>query len=279
MEKVRRYPTSAIDDKSKSDYLAKVLTCSQASWIVLQCLGRKMQGLPTTLLELNTVVHVLNAFVLYILWWEKPADVGRPSTIDMFRYEDEATSFAGMDVLKESLRTVSSNVMRLVQPYEPICLDAANAMHAALRLDDTLEYIAGRIARGVDAKQAFGRRWQRQHRIILLLFSGMTGAFYGGMHSIKWNDTFPTKTEGFLWKISSCIGMAGILPILACSLAYRTRYSKKGLWYMYIVIGLVSGVVFLAARLYLIVECLLSLRALPPSAYDTVRWSEWIPHI
>ncbi|KAF8252092.1 hypothetical protein K440DRAFT_666710 [Wilcoxina mikolae CBS 423.85] len=68
MEKVRRYPTAAIDDKSKADYLAKVLACFQACWILLQSLGRKMQGLPITLLELNTVVHVLNAVIMYGLW-------------------------------------------------------------------------------------------------------------------------------------------------------------------------------------------------------------------
>jgi hypothetical protein len=35
MEKVRQYPTAEIDDKSKADYLAEVLACIQAGWILL----------------------------------------------------------------------------------------------------------------------------------------------------------------------------------------------------------------------------------------------------
>ncbi|KAI5776682.1 hypothetical protein EDC01DRAFT_624948, partial [Geopyxis carbonaria] len=79
--KIQQYPTAAIDDKSKADYLAKLLTCVQAGWILLQCLGRKLSGLPITFLELNTVLHVVNAMVMYSLWWKKPLDVGQPSII------------------------------------------------------------------------------------------------------------------------------------------------------------------------------------------------------
>ena len=58
--------SDAIRDKSKSDSLAKGLVCIQAGWILIQTIARKADGLPVTLLEVNTVAHVVAA-VLYVL--------------------------------------------------------------------------------------------------------------------------------------------------------------------------------------------------------------------
>ncbi|KAF8534253.1 hypothetical protein BDD12DRAFT_431533 [Trichophaea hybrida] len=74
MERIRQYPMTWIDDKSKADQVAKLLTCFQARWMILQCSARHFQKLPITFLELNTVLHVGNAVVMYALWWEKPLD-------------------------------------------------------------------------------------------------------------------------------------------------------------------------------------------------------------
>ena len=40
------------------------------------------QGTPITLLELNTFGHAVLALFIYILWWEKPFDVERPSIVN-----------------------------------------------------------------------------------------------------------------------------------------------------------------------------------------------------
>ena len=51
-------PKGDIEDKSKADALAKTLVLLQAFWMLLQVLGRLIEGLPVTLLEVNTVAHV-----------------------------------------------------------------------------------------------------------------------------------------------------------------------------------------------------------------------------
>ncbi|KAI5808466.1 hypothetical protein DFH27DRAFT_459108, partial [Peziza echinospora] len=56
------------DDRSKTDWLAKAMVCLQASWIIIQCVVRKAEGLPVTLLEINTVMHVVCALLMYLLW-------------------------------------------------------------------------------------------------------------------------------------------------------------------------------------------------------------------
>lgn len=52
-------PEEDILDKSKANGLAKALVVIQALWMLLQVIGRIISRLPVTLLEVNTVAHVL----------------------------------------------------------------------------------------------------------------------------------------------------------------------------------------------------------------------------
>lgn len=67
-----------IVDKSKADNVAKTLAILQGSWLLLQCIARIADGLPLTLLELNTLAHTICALAMYALWWNKPYDVHEP---------------------------------------------------------------------------------------------------------------------------------------------------------------------------------------------------------
>ena len=64
-------------DKSKADTLAKVITSIQASWLVIQLLGRATLHLPTTTLELSAGAIVFCTFGTFFCWLHKPADVQR----------------------------------------------------------------------------------------------------------------------------------------------------------------------------------------------------------
>ena len=70
-----------LNDKSKSDGLSKFLACLQAAWLIVQVIGRLRSGLQVTLLEVNTLGHVLCVLVIYILWWHKPRMVLEPITL------------------------------------------------------------------------------------------------------------------------------------------------------------------------------------------------------
>jgi hypothetical protein len=63
-------PGDAIKDKSKADGLAKTLVLLQVGWMIVQLIGRKATGLPITLLEVHTLVHVACALIMYILWFK-----------------------------------------------------------------------------------------------------------------------------------------------------------------------------------------------------------------
>ena len=75
-------PREDIVDKSKSDGLAKLLACTQARWMAIQIIGRLDLGLQVTLLEINTLGHVLCALVIYVLWWHKPRLIQEPTILE-----------------------------------------------------------------------------------------------------------------------------------------------------------------------------------------------------
>jgi hypothetical protein len=70
-----------IEDKSKSDGLAKLITCWQATWFCVQCICRLTQGFSISLLELNVFGHAICALLIYMLWWTKPKDISEPTKI------------------------------------------------------------------------------------------------------------------------------------------------------------------------------------------------------
>ena len=69
-------------DKSKANSLAKTIVCIQALWFCAQVIGRLIERLPISLLELNTVAHALCALLVYLLWWDKPLDIQEPTVIE-----------------------------------------------------------------------------------------------------------------------------------------------------------------------------------------------------
>lgn len=78
-----------IDDKSKADGLAKAVVCLQATWFVLQVIARVGYGLPVTLLEVNTLGHVICAFLIYIVWWHKPRQISQPTSVVEYWQESD----------------------------------------------------------------------------------------------------------------------------------------------------------------------------------------------
>jgi hypothetical protein len=76
-----------IGDKSKADGLAKNFVCVQADWMVIQAVGRVAYRLPVTLLEINTIGHVICAFVIYVLWWHKPKLVNEPTPSEVIGWD------------------------------------------------------------------------------------------------------------------------------------------------------------------------------------------------
>ena len=68
-------------DKNKSDNVSKLLSVLQALWMLAQIISRLYNKLPITLLEVNTLAHIICAIILYSLWWNKPKLINEPTKI------------------------------------------------------------------------------------------------------------------------------------------------------------------------------------------------------
>lgn len=94
---------AVVSDKSKADLIRKALVCIQVTWFTIQCIERKVADYPLALLEIHTMVHVVCALFMYILWWKVNLGVTQNCVL---AYID-----------KETARCLRANSLRYVQSF------------------------------------------------------------------------------------------------------------------------------------------------------------------
>ncbi|KAF8534640.1 hypothetical protein BDD12DRAFT_895439 [Trichophaea hybrida] len=112
--------TATILDKGKADFLAKFLVCVQAAWMVLQCILRKLKGLPVTLIELNVLLHVIIALAMYWFWWKKPLNIGK--AIQVYKSPDLACILVAAEMRRQQgiiVRLMGENEDETLPDFEP----------------------------------------------------------------------------------------------------------------------------------------------------------------
>jgi hypothetical protein len=119
---------------------------------------------------------------------------------------------------------------------------------------------------------------------------------YGGVFLGGWNFAFPTTLEMWLWRASSIFlvlyGTLGSLT-LAITMQFmstafiakvRAKFHEAGkktgtLDIVQVLLLFVILIPWIFARWYITVESLISLRKAPAGTYETVNWTNRIPHI
>lgn len=93
---------------------------------------------------------------------------------------------------------------------------------------------------------------------------------YGGIHLAAWGFEFPSPAESLLWKISCLI----IMGLLAMVVLMHWISSMELRHFAYIML-----ILYVAARIFIVVESFISLRHVPIGVYAAVPWVQNIPHI
>ncbi|EIM80021.1 uncharacterized protein STEHIDRAFT_68846 [Stereum hirsutum FP-91666 SS1] len=203
LRKISTISSKDIRDKSKQDSISKCLALVQVLWFGAQCITRLVQGLPVSLLELNTVVHTLYAFITYGFWWNKPFDVDVPHTITI-------TS----DAVWRNPRpdhNISQPPLTTKEISKPLCIRFSWRY-----------LIYGANPFQVDEAQTVSSR----NSVIVPSFFG---ALYGALHLAAWNSSFPTPLECFLWHISTlCIILCGVVVSISQVFVIRIEKAKTG---------------------------------------------------
>jgi hypothetical protein len=250
VDDILHIPIEEIEDRSKADFAAKIVTMVQTIWFVLQIVNRAIQGLTVTELELTTLAHAALNIIIYWLWWNKPANVGIPFKLypindESRRRSNEEKSGKQMDKAKGRRVDPESRIHR---PRLP-----ARARLGAYIGSPNLTPGCFTIVLG-------------------LVISGS----FGAIHCLAWNANFPTAIESTLWRVSAPIVTVApfVAYVLAMTLDLPIRASKPTSILLYAAL-----MPYVLARISLLAVALSTLRDLPYKAYLMPSWTSYIPHI
>ncbi|KAK0440195.1 uncharacterized protein EV420DRAFT_1582093 [Desarmillaria tabescens] len=287
MKKLNAVRVETIEDKSKGDALSKTFSILQISWFIAQCIGRSIQYLPITLLEMTALAFAGLSMITYCLWWYKPLNVKYHISLD------------GPNAKKLQPTPETDPLHRILAEPSALGLVLRTILGFAVT-DDCLwdidmykdiTYGAFRFSSGTS-----NQSWSR------FVILACVGSLFGAFHCAAWSFYFPSPTEMMLWRVSSLAVLIGLLaavhypgatlitegqrpgwmskvPQILPHSWTDSRIWNLFLWVCVVILSSVGAVAYIIARIMLIVLAFMQLRSLPPLAFHTVQWTTYIPHI
>ncbi|KIK54381.1 hypothetical protein GYMLUDRAFT_48747 [Collybiopsis luxurians FD-317 M1] len=306
-----------IKDRSHRDGFAKLIALWQTTWFVVQLLARWARHLPITELEIMTVAFATMNVLIYFFWWDKPLGVGCHIRIqDHFESVGVEAAENG-DIPDHNLQSSTEETALLhgqaaqISPkqwvysfcawiWKPIRSYVDQVWQDSNRAEAIFWFlftpVVGLASIAVDRNGLFNE--YSTHKIPSFertpdlepskqqdqFVAYGAAILFGAIHCAGWAFAFSSTVEHVLWRIASVIVTGAPLILLfgvyltpaVKSLPYRW---KKCLENLAVYFGIVFTTVYVLARVALIVLSFLTLRDLPSGAFETVKWTSFIPHI
>lgn len=263
IDKVPAITKEEINDKSTSDDFTKGVAVGQIVWTVIQTCVRSHRGLPISQLELAVAAFSVCAVAIYGINWKKPKGVKVPYVLLRHRaaIPDNVLEQLVMWSVESLLKAFFSIFLSCASTVPEERLSSSAIPNDSLFLDDV-----------------------NGHRCFMGTLVA-TGAF-GAPHVVAWDFAFPTRIEQSLWRLASiyttiCLS---VMPAPACIIGAFGECIKE--IYMVenplerlamFVLFYVAPIIYIIARLYILVETFRTLCFLPPGAYVST-WTTNIPH-
>jgi len=263
VDKVPAITKEEINDKSTSDDFTKGVAVGQIVWTVIQICVRSHRGLPISQLELAVAAFSVCAVAIYGINWKKPKGVKVPYVLLRHRVAipdnvlEQLVIQSGRSPFKESHSSFLSCASTVLEER----LSSSPIPHDSSLLSEDLD----------------GFTW--------FLGTIVATCAFGAPHVVAWDFAFPTRIEQFLWRLASiyitiCLpGMTALIGIVCafeeCVKAiYMVENSLEpsDLYVLYYV----APIIYIIARLYILVETFRTLCFLPPGAYVST-WTTNIP--
>ena len=289
-----KYPDvkeQVIWDKNKADGFARALTLTQIAWFFIQSVGRCIQHLALSTFELSTLAFIFCTMNTFFFWRHKPLDVETPIVLVCPTKLEEVLIKAG----DQSRTQFSRTPLDFVKP--PI---SRTSLLAPFWFGIRAVFDWRKRHNSIPIKE-FGNTQTtppRGIKIADMIFGNIFTVAYLGIHLAGWNFVFPSVTEQILWRISGLI-LLGVTVLYLLATAFGTVMASRlakaffdndevttllGLvnlqprWAA-ILIHLPVIAAYSFARCYIIIEGFVNLRALPITAFDSVNWANYMPHL
>lgn len=303
-----------IEDKNKADDVVRIITVGQTLWFLTNCIARAIQGLAVTTIELTVCAFITTTVPVVYFWFQKPADIGSSFIIKCQvtvpqireRYDKESTKdwyrtpLSFLDLKETWLSLGWTYFVNIVRHM------------TTLQLFEAPDYRCNAMKSIPD--DHFGDMTPGP---ALTLQAFVTAACFA-INISAWNFWFPTETERTLWRVASIVMASSvywgafvnmwIVPTLtkcrvfewldasftsridriwkgrgAFAALLRNNHPDKDPAFTVplrvIIPGFFIAVSYCLARAYLLVEDLVILRLQPPSTYETVNWTAFLPHV
>ncbi|KAF9556608.1 hypothetical protein CPC08DRAFT_711104 [Agrocybe pediades] len=103
---------------------------------------------------------------------------------------------------------------------------------------------------------------------------------FGGVHVLAWSSEFSSYTEHLLWRICS-VAITALPMIYGLPILLLLRISSLPEWFYNLVkfLNFAIPTFYFIARLFLLIEMMISFRNLPSSAFVNVSWTAYFPHV
>lgn len=241
-------PISENELKSRggSDSIIKFVAIMQIIWFVVQTLFRAVKNYHVTAVEIMTAGFVLCSTFTYWFYWHRPQNVEYPVVLQM---KDVALA-------NDENESMGSDVM-LANAEDRAELSSAieNSIRVSERLDDVVPQTL------IPNSQ--------------LAFLYFFAVGFGAIHCLAWNSPFPSSSERIAWRVCS-VATTALPALLFPYVIYHEIYRKDERSFN--TVSFIAVLLYVIARLTIIVLAFTSLRALPADAYETVAWTNYIPH-
>ncbi len=307
-----------IKERNKVDTLVRLITVLQISWYLVGAVGRAFQHLAITILELATIGFIICTLGSYYFWYYKPVDIGRPIVIkpnatiqeillnagDQAKepYKKTPLDFTGreewswtlywsywMGTLRKFLNVSFASKQRPIDKipddYYPPLSNTAMCILFVFQTGYAAVHISGWNFRFPTATEKL--LW---HITTLGILSAILT--YWIVHFYAWQIPAAIRTRAGLpkgYKESHC--EANTKSPAGFCLRCRTEKflsplknnsyphdPARDIPLKAIIPILWCAVVYCLSRSFVIIEGFINLRALPPSAYESVDWSAFLPH-
>jgi hypothetical protein len=249
-----------IKDKGKADIIAKILAILQTSWFVAQCIARGVSKLPLTELEVVTLAYATMNVFIYYFWWDKPKDVGCPIRVYMVSKADGVESREKV-VWKSGVAGIIYRIIEYVTGGQDKYFNLSEESQVPM-------FWSGKPGITIEERSMLG--------------ASILGMVFGAIHFTSWNSEFPSHIELILWRVS-CVTVTAV-PLTVTILCGILQTFGDDSWLIIIIIIPVfalplTGLLYIFARIATLVMAFTTLRALPLSAFKTVDWATFIPHL